>query len=120
MMVPRTKGRAYDVWVWALSIIQGPFSVAPCQTLESRFATLCIAVRGVTLTSRVQAGGEARAPRRRRHTHEQRRRHVRGRVLLIVRRNKLPRYDFRREHLNITPASSQRHPASSLCHPASS
>ena len=28
-----------------MSIIQGPFSVAPCQTLISRFATFCIAVR---------------------------------------------------------------------------
>jgi hypothetical protein len=38
-MVPRTGGYAYDVGVWDLSIVQGPFSVAPCQTLESRFAT---------------------------------------------------------------------------------
>jgi hypothetical protein len=41
MMVPRTGGYAYDVGVWDLSIVQGPFSVAPCQTLELRFATLC-------------------------------------------------------------------------------
>jgi hypothetical protein len=32
-MVPRTEGYAYDVGVWDLSIVQGPFSVAPCQTL---------------------------------------------------------------------------------------
>jgi hypothetical protein len=41
-MVPRTEGYAYDVGVWDLSIVQGPFSVAPCQTLESRFAFFCI------------------------------------------------------------------------------
>jgi hypothetical protein len=38
-MVPRTGGYAYDVGVWDLSIVQGPFSVAPCQTFELRFAT---------------------------------------------------------------------------------
>jgi hypothetical protein len=38
-MVPRTGGYVYDVGVWDLSIIQGPFSVAPCQTLTLRFAT---------------------------------------------------------------------------------
>jgi hypothetical protein len=38
-MVPRTVGYAYDVGVWDLSIVEGPFSVAPCQTLEPRFAT---------------------------------------------------------------------------------
>jgi hypothetical protein len=32
-MVPRTEGYAYDVAVWDSSIAQGPFSVAPCQTL---------------------------------------------------------------------------------------
>jgi hypothetical protein len=36
---PRTGGYAYDVGVWDLSIIQGPFSVAPRQTLALRFAT---------------------------------------------------------------------------------
>jgi hypothetical protein len=34
----------YTARVWDLSIVQGPFSVAPCQTLELRFATLFIAV----------------------------------------------------------------------------
>jgi hypothetical protein len=34
-MVPRTEGYARDVGVWDLSIVQGPFSVAPCQTLAS-------------------------------------------------------------------------------------
>ena len=38
-MVPRTESYAYDVGVWDLSIVQGPFSVVPCQTLISRFAT---------------------------------------------------------------------------------
>jgi hypothetical protein len=33
------RGYAYDVGVWDLSIVQGPFSVAPCQTLIVRFAT---------------------------------------------------------------------------------
>jgi hypothetical protein len=38
-IVARTKGDTYDVGVWELSIIQ-EFSVAPCQTLALRFATL--------------------------------------------------------------------------------
>ena len=38
-MVPRTEGYAYDVGVWGLSIVQGPFSVAPCPTLTLRCAT---------------------------------------------------------------------------------
>jgi hypothetical protein len=37
-MVPRTEGYTNDVGVCDLSIVQGPFSVAPCQTLKSRFA----------------------------------------------------------------------------------
>jgi hypothetical protein len=36
-MVPRTEGYTYGVW--DLSLVQGPFSVAPCQTLALRFAT---------------------------------------------------------------------------------
>jgi hypothetical protein len=32
-IVPRTGGYTYDVGVWDSFIIQGPFSVAPCQTL---------------------------------------------------------------------------------------
>jgi hypothetical protein len=39
-MVLRTGGYTYGVGVWDLSIVQGPFSVAPCQTLKLRFATL--------------------------------------------------------------------------------
>jgi hypothetical protein len=44
-VVPRTGGYTYDVGVWDLSSVQGPFSVAPCQTLTLRFATftsLCL------------------------------------------------------------------------------
>ena len=37
-IVARTGGYAYDVGVWDLSIVEGPFSVTPCQTLMSRFA----------------------------------------------------------------------------------
>jgi hypothetical protein len=43
-MVPRTEGYTYDASVWDLSIVQGPFSVAPCQTLTLRFATFFIGV----------------------------------------------------------------------------
>jgi hypothetical protein len=32
-IVTRTEGNTYDVTVWDLSLVQGPFSVAPCQTL---------------------------------------------------------------------------------------
>ena len=39
-MVPRTGGYAYDVGVWDLSIVQGPFSVKPRVTSRS----FCIAV----------------------------------------------------------------------------
>ena len=39
-MVPRTGNYTYDVGFWDLSIVQGPFSVAPCRTLALRFATL--------------------------------------------------------------------------------
>jgi hypothetical protein len=38
-VVPRTGCCAHYVGVWNLSIVQGPFSVAPCQTLALRFAT---------------------------------------------------------------------------------
>ena len=36
----RTEGYAYAAKVWELSIVQGPLSVAPCQTLALRFATV--------------------------------------------------------------------------------
>jgi hypothetical protein len=38
-MVPCTEGYAYDLGVWDLSIVQGPFSVAPVPTLQLLFAT---------------------------------------------------------------------------------
>jgi hypothetical protein len=38
-MVVRTGSYTYDASVWDVSIVQGPFSVAPCQTLTLRFAT---------------------------------------------------------------------------------
>jgi hypothetical protein len=38
-MVPRTGGNACAAKVWGSSIVQGPFSVAPCQTRTLRFAT---------------------------------------------------------------------------------
>jgi hypothetical protein len=42
-MVPRTRGYAYDVGVWDLFIVQGPFSVAPCQTLTCSIRNFCVA-----------------------------------------------------------------------------
>jgi hypothetical protein len=39
-MVPRTGSYAYDVGVWDSSIVQGPFSVAPCPSPTLRFASL--------------------------------------------------------------------------------
>jgi hypothetical protein len=51
------EGYTYAAQVWALSIVQGPLSVAPCQT--SRFATLFFAVRHPTST---QAAVALRAP----------------------------------------------------------
>jgi hypothetical protein len=38
MIVARTKGLTYAAKVWALSIVQGNFAVAPRQTLLVRFA----------------------------------------------------------------------------------
>ena len=37
--VARTEGCTYDANVWELSLVQGAFSVAHCQTLIARFAT---------------------------------------------------------------------------------
>jgi hypothetical protein len=42
-IVHRTGGYTYYVGVWDLSIVQGPFSVAPCQTLKATIRTFCIA-----------------------------------------------------------------------------
>jgi hypothetical protein len=38
-IVARTEGCTYDANVWDVSIVQGPFSVAPRQTQCERFAT---------------------------------------------------------------------------------
>jgi hypothetical protein len=40
----RTRLYTYAAKVWDLSIVQGPFSVAPCQTLTLRFANCCVTV----------------------------------------------------------------------------
>jgi hypothetical protein len=37
-IVARTKGYTYDAKVWALYLVEGPFSVAPCQTTLVRIA----------------------------------------------------------------------------------
>ena len=38
-IVARVEGYTYDAIMWDVSIVQAPFSVAPCQTLMFRFAT---------------------------------------------------------------------------------
>jgi hypothetical protein len=38
-IVARTEGYTHAANVWALCLVQGPISVAPCQTLTLRFAT---------------------------------------------------------------------------------
>jgi hypothetical protein len=40
LSVGRAGSYANDAKVWNLSLVQGPFSVAPCQTLNVHFATL--------------------------------------------------------------------------------
>jgi hypothetical protein len=61
-----------------LSIVQGPFSVAPCQTLVSRFATFSIAVLPQRRQRRAASSEERREERRERRavSSEQRRRRV--------------------------------------------
>jgi hypothetical protein len=44
MRVPRTGGYAYDVGVWGLSIVQGPFSVAPVPNPRVTIRSFCVAV----------------------------------------------------------------------------
>jgi hypothetical protein len=56
MTVPRTGGYAYDVGVWDLSIVQGPVSVAPSQTLALRFATVSSLHVGRTMSQPAAAG----------------------------------------------------------------
>jgi hypothetical protein len=41
-IVARAEGYTYAANVWGLSLVQGPFSVAPCQTLSVRFANFFI------------------------------------------------------------------------------
>ena len=41
-IVARTHTYTYAANVWGLSIVQGLFSVAACQTLALRLATFCI------------------------------------------------------------------------------
>jgi hypothetical protein len=41
-IVARTHMCTYAAKVWDFSIVQGPFSVAPCQTLTLRFGKFCI------------------------------------------------------------------------------
>jgi hypothetical protein len=57
-----TGGYTYDDGVWDLSIVQGPFSVAPCQTLKSRFATFSSRHR-IALSRRGQGLSRARGVR---------------------------------------------------------
>jgi hypothetical protein len=54
-MVLRTRGYAYAVGVWDLSIVHGPFSVAPCQTVALRFATFSSLYAPVAAFLRPQA-----------------------------------------------------------------
>jgi hypothetical protein len=44
-IVARTHMCTYTANVWDLSIVQGPFSVAPCKTLRVTIRNFCIAVR---------------------------------------------------------------------------
>jgi hypothetical protein len=55
--VPLTGDYAYNVGVWDLSIVQGPFSVAPCPTLTFRFRNFCVAVGGRPERGRRRRGG---------------------------------------------------------------
>ena len=44
-IVARTDGYTYAAKVWDLSLVQGPVSVAPCQTLNITIGNFSIAVR---------------------------------------------------------------------------
>ena len=44
-IVARTEGYTYDSKVWALMHVQGPFSIAPCQTLHRPIRNFHIAKR---------------------------------------------------------------------------
>ena len=56
--VARTHMNTYDAKVWALCIVQGPFAVAPCPPLTSRFATFA-SLYACPCHSRVHALGHA-------------------------------------------------------------
>jgi hypothetical protein len=43
-IVARSEGYTYAASVWDVCLVQGPFSVAPCQTLAFRYAVFHIAV----------------------------------------------------------------------------
>ena len=47
--VPRTEDYTYDANVWEVSIVQGPVSVAPCQTASVTIRNFLIAVSRTTL-----------------------------------------------------------------------
>jgi hypothetical protein len=74
----RSRGR-FDVW--DLSIVQGPFSAAPCQTLAFRFATVCVAVGAAHAVRRRGAGraGAVRGEQAERRAHQ-----VVGGVLYVL------------------------------------
>jgi hypothetical protein len=71
-IVAHTEGYTYDAKVWDLSIVQGPFSVAPCQARPSPIVTIhnfCIAVSPLTHSRRklvsplsLSLGGGGSAP----------------------------------------------------------
>jgi hypothetical protein len=43
-IIARTHMYTYAAKVWDFSLVQGPFSVAPCQTLTVTIRNFCIAV----------------------------------------------------------------------------
>jgi hypothetical protein len=49
---PCTEGNTYDTELWALSLVQGPLSVALCQTLIVRFATFSPPYAGLLTSGR--------------------------------------------------------------------
>jgi hypothetical protein len=54
-IVARTEGYTYAASVWDLSIVQGPFSVAPRQTLALRFAAFASLYPTTVLLARTGA-----------------------------------------------------------------
>jgi hypothetical protein len=60
-MIPHNEGYACDVGVWGLSIVQGPFSVAPCQTLALRFA-VAVGGAGMRTGSEEDVRGSVHGP----------------------------------------------------------